>query len=149
MKRHQFRQDALIEILHTAQNLFGFLSLDLLYFVARHLKMPPSRVFGVATFYKLFTLAPKGKHTCVICTGTACYVKGSDQLLNAVRAVADLQPGTTSPDGEVSLLTARCLGACGAAPVVVLDGEIVGYQTQTALTRHLEGWLARGSVATS
>src|SRR5689334_15017471 len=87
MKRQQFRQDALIEVLHKAQELFGYLEPDLLYFVARHLKLPPSRVYGVATFYHLFTLKPKGRHTCVVCTGTACYVKGSDTLLSAIESL--------------------------------------------------------------
>jgi bidirectional [NiFe] hydrogenase diaphorase subunit len=149
MKRHQFRQDALIEVLHSAQELFGFLDLDLLYFVSRHLKLPPSRVFGVATFYAFFTLKPKGRHTCVVCTGTACYVKGATQLLHAVESSAGIKPGETTPDGELSLVTARCLGACGIAPAVVLDGTVLGHQTDELLTKQLEGWLARGSVATA
>jgi bidirectional [NiFe] hydrogenase diaphorase subunit len=145
MKRHQFRQDALIEVLHTAQQLFGYLELDLLYFIARNLKLPPSRVYGVATFYHFFTLKPKGRHMCVICTGTACYVKGADALLAAVRDEIHVEPGDTTDDGEVSLLTARCLGACGNAPVVVLDGMIHGYQTPDNLRRQVKGWLQRGS----
>jgi bidirectional [NiFe] hydrogenase diaphorase subunit len=144
MKRHQFRHDALIEVLHTAQELFGYLELDLLYFIARHLKLPPSRVYGVATFYHFFTLKPKGRHTCVICTGTACYVKGADALLTAVRDEAHLQPGDTSEDGEISLLTARCLGACGNAPVVIVDGAIQGHQTPDDIRHQMKGWLQRG-----
>jgi bidirectional [NiFe] hydrogenase diaphorase subunit len=84
MKRHQYRQDALIEVLHAAQRLFGFLEPNLLHFVAHCLKLPLSRVYGVATFYHLFTLTPRGRHTCVVCTGTACYVEGADKLLAAV-----------------------------------------------------------------
>ena len=75
MKKHQFKQDALIEVLHKAQELFGYLEDDLLLFVAYRLKLPASRVYGVATFYHFFTLKPHGKHTCVVCMGTACYVK--------------------------------------------------------------------------
>ena len=145
MKRHQFRQDALIEILHTAQELFGYLEFDLLYFIARHLKLPPSRVYGVATFYHLFTLKPKGRHTCVICTGTACYVNGADQLLAAISAEACIGPGETTADGEISLLTARCIGACGNAPVVVADGVVLGRQTADDMRRQTRGWLQRGS----
>src|ERR1017187_7921670 len=81
MKRHQSKADALIEVLHKAQELFGFLDNDLLLFVAYSLKLPPSRVYGVATFYHFFTLKPHGKHTCVVCLGTACYVKGADRVL--------------------------------------------------------------------
>ena len=145
MKRHQFRQDALIEVLHVAQELFGYLDLDLLYFVARHLKLPPSRVYGVATFYHLFTLKPQGRHTCVVCLGTACYVKGADALLATVREEAQIQPGETTPDGEFSLVTARCLGACGNAPVVVVDGAVKGCQTADELRRQMKGWLQHGS----
>ena len=91
IKRFQFKQDALIEVLHRAQELFGYLDDDLLYFVAHHLKLPPSRVFGVATFYHFFNLKPKGEHTCVVCMGTACYVKGADQVLKAVEAQSELK----------------------------------------------------------
>jgi bidirectional [NiFe] hydrogenase diaphorase subunit len=145
MKRHQFRQDALIEILHTAQELFGYLEPDLLYFISRHLKLPPSRVYGVATFYHLFTLKPQGRHVCVICTGTACYVKGADKLVAATREIAHIGPGETTPDGEISLLTARCIGACGNAPVVVADGVIRGGQTVDDMRCQLKGWLQGGS----
>src|SRR3954463_8861502 len=84
MKKHQFKQDALIEVLHKAQELFGFLEDDLLLFIACKLKLPASRVYGVATFYHFFTLKPKGRHTCVVCLGTACYVRGADKVLAAV-----------------------------------------------------------------
>ena len=84
MKRHQYQARALLEVLHTAQELFGCLSPDLLWFVSGKLKVPPSRVYGVATFYHFFTLEPKGRHTCVVCLGTACYVKGAEAVLTAV-----------------------------------------------------------------
>jgi bidirectional [NiFe] hydrogenase diaphorase subunit len=145
MKRHQHRQDALIEVLHTAQGLFGFLAPDLLYYVAHHLKLPPSRVYGVATFYHFFTLRPKGEHTCVVCTGTACYVKGADGLLETIAREAHLRPGATTPDNRLSLVTARCLGACGLAPAVVLDGAVHGRQTPQTLMTELKGWFARGT----
>src|SRR4051794_23430579 len=76
MKRHHLQPDALIEVLHVAQEIFGHLDHGLLHYVARGLKLPPSRVYGVATFYHLFTFAPKGRHTCVVCRGTACFVRG-------------------------------------------------------------------------
>ena len=77
MKRHQFQPDALIEVLHTAQELFGYLDDDVLVYVGRSLRVPLSRVYGVATFYNFFSLKPQGEHTCVVCMGTACYVKGA------------------------------------------------------------------------
>ena len=145
MRKHQFRPDALIEVLHAAQQLFGYLELDLLYFIARHLKLPPSRVYGVATFYHFFTLKPQGKHTCVVCTGTACYVKGADGLLAAIKQKVGVGPGETTPDGNLSVLTARCLGACGIAPAVVIDGTVKGHQTPDALLADVKGWVPGGT----
>jgi bidirectional [NiFe] hydrogenase diaphorase subunit len=141
IKRQHYQQSALIEILHAAQQLFGFLNLDLLYFVARQLKLPPSRVYGVATFYHLFTLKPHGVHTCVICRGTACYVKGGDDLIRAVEDAAHAKMGETTTDGQFSLLSARCLGACGIAPAVVLDDVVKGHLTPESLLTQLKGWI--------
>jgi len=145
MKRHRYQPDALIEVLHTAQELFGFLKDDLLMYVARGLKLPPSRVYGVATFYHLFTFTPKGEHTCTVCTGTACYVKGADALLAVVVERTGAQPGRTTSDGKVSLETARCLGACGQAPIAVFDGEVVGKLTPDQAIEHIKGWNTHGS----
>lgn len=145
MKRHHFRPDSLIEVLHTAQELFGFLKEDLLLYVARGLRLPPSRVYGVATFYHLFTFTPKGEHTCVICTGTACHVKGADALVAAASERAGVLPGKTTVDGVVSLETARCLGACGIAPIAVFDGEVVGKVSARMVLDRLEGWGRHGS----
>jgi bidirectional [NiFe] hydrogenase diaphorase subunit len=141
MKRHQFRSDSLIEVLHAAQELFGFLEQDLLFFIAHHLKLPPSKVFGVATFYNFFSLRPRGEHTCVVCTGTACYVKGADDLLRAIERLAGIKATETTPNGKLSLVTARCLGACGIAPAVVLDGTVKGKETPESVVCQLKGWL--------
>jgi len=141
VKRHQHRQDALIEILHAAQQLFGFLEPSLLTFVARLLRLPPSKVYGVATFYHFFSLKPRGEHTCVVCTGTACYVKGADSLIQAVEQAAHVHAGETTADGRLSLLTARCLGACGIAPAVVLDDTVKGQQTTDTLLAAVKGWI--------
>ena len=140
IKRYQARQDALIEILHKAQELFGYLEDDLLLFVAHRLMLPPSRVYGVATFYHYFTLKPPGAHTCVVCLGTACYVKGSAQLLAAIGEAAHVEPGETTPDGRLSLLTARCIGACGIAPAVVYDGQVAPRQTPEAALARIAAW---------
>jgi bidirectional [NiFe] hydrogenase diaphorase subunit len=145
MKRHQFRPDALIEVLHRAQDLFGYLDLGVLFYVARGLKLPPSRVYGVATFYHLFLLKPRGKHTCALCLGTACFVKGAEKLLHAAEECSGIHAGQTTPDDRVSLVTARCLGACGIAPAAVYDGTTAGHQTPDDVTRHLKEWLADGA----
>jgi len=145
MKRNLYQQDALIEVMHHAQQLWGFLDDDLLLYIAHKLKVPPSRVYGVATFYHFFSLKPHGKHTCVVCLGTACYVKGGVNLLNSVSKLADIKPGETTPDKKLSLLTARCLGACGIAPAVVMDGVAAGYQTEETLSVKIKEWLENGS----
>jgi bidirectional [NiFe] hydrogenase diaphorase subunit len=141
MKRHQNKADALIEVLHKAQELFGFLDNDLLLFIAYSLKLPPSRVYGVATFYHFFTLKPQGKHTCVVCMGTACYVKGGEKVLNAVQERAKIRPGETTADNQLSLLTARCIGACGIAPAVVYDGQVAPKQTPETALEKIKDWI--------
>ena len=140
IKRHQYQQDALIEILHRASELFGYLEVDLLLYIAHELKLPPSSVYGVATFYHLFSLAPKGKHNCVVCTGTACYVKGAQEILISLENATRIKAGDTTPDGEISLLTARCLGACGIAPAVVFDGAVLGNQTPESVGEKVGEW---------
>jgi bidirectional [NiFe] hydrogenase diaphorase subunit len=141
MKKHQFKHDALIEVLHKAQELFGYLDDDLLLFVAYKLKLPPSRVYGVATFYHFFTLKPQGKHTCVVCLGTACYVKGSAKVLAAIEERARIKSGETTPDNQLSLLTARCIGACGIAPAVTYDGKVAPKQTPQDALEHIGKWI--------
>ncbi len=140
MKRHQFRADALIEVLHKAQELFGYLEDDLLIFISHYLKLPPSRVYGVATFYHYFTLKPQGEHTCVVCMGTACYVKGADKVQEAVEKAAGVKAGETTPDKKISLLTARCIGACGVAPAVTYDGVVCAKQTPDDALAKLKEW---------
>jgi bidirectional [NiFe] hydrogenase diaphorase subunit len=141
MKKHQFQGNALIEVLHRAQELFGYLDADLLRFVARGLRLPPSRVYGVATFYNYFTLRPPAAHTCIVCLGTACYVKGGDAILVALERRLGVRTGGVTADGGVALLKARCIGACGGAPVVVYDRESKGRQTRDLALSRVEGWL--------
>ena len=141
MKRNQYSQDALIEILHKAQEAFGFLEEDVLLYVARALKLPLSRVYGVATFYHLFSLKPSGAHTCVICLGTACYVKGANALLDTLKAEIDVKPWETTVDGQISLVTARCIGACGIAPAAVFDGKVLGKQTGESVMENIRPWV--------
>lgn len=144
IKKQQARSDALIEILHKAQELFGYLDTPVLWHVAKSLKQPPSRVYGVATFYHLFRMKPQGEHTCVVCMGTACFVKGAEKLVEAAEKIAHVKPGQTSEDGKVSLLTARCIGACGIAPAVVFDAETAGQVTSERLDQRLKGWMNDG-----
>jgi bidirectional [NiFe] hydrogenase diaphorase subunit len=126
MRRLGNRPDALIEALHSVQEVFGYLDDDSLRYVSESLHVPPSKVYGVATFYHHFTLKPQGEHTCVVCLGTACYINGAGGILKAVKENLDIAPRETTADGKVSLLTARCLGACSLAPVATIDGEVEG-----------------------
>ena len=140
IKRHRSRPDALLEVLHTAQQVFGHLPRDLLWHVARQLRLPPSRVFGVATFYHFFSLTPKGEHTCVVCTGTACYIEGARRLMAALERDVGLHDGETASDGSATVQTARCLGACGLAPAVIYDGKIAGHVTPESVVAHVREW---------
>lgn len=136
MKRAKYAKDSLLEVLNTAQETFGYLSEDLLYYVANQLKVPISQVYGVTTFYHLFTFEPLGEHNCVVCTGTACHVKGSEKIVTAISEKYGIENGETTEDGEFSLTSARCLGSCGLAPVIVLDGQILSKSTaESALGR--------------
>jgi bidirectional [NiFe] hydrogenase diaphorase subunit len=138
MKKLGNRPSALIEALHTLQQVMGYLDKPGLIFVAAVLRIPPSQVFGAATFYHYFTMKPQGEHTCVVCTGTACYIKGSEDLLKSIEAREGVKPGQTTPDGRLSVLTARCFGTCGLAPVAVVDGEMESHLTSEALQHRLE-----------
>jgi bidirectional [NiFe] hydrogenase diaphorase subunit len=141
LKRQRFSPDSLIEVLHTAQEIFGFLKTDVLVYIASALKLPPSRVYGVATFYHFFSFKPKGDHTCMICMGTACYVKGAEHVQQAVNQFAR----EATDCGTISVETARCVGACGLAPVVIFDGEVCGNLTPELAESRLKGWNKHGS----
>jgi bidirectional [NiFe] hydrogenase diaphorase subunit len=138
MRRMGDRPSALIEALHSAQEAFGYLDDDALTFVGDRLGVPHSRVYGVATFYSFFTLKPQGEHTCVVCTGTACYINGAKEILSGLQRELGVRPKETTPDGKLSLLTARCLGACSLAPAVIVDGDVKGKVTTGELIADLE-----------
>jgi bidirectional [NiFe] hydrogenase diaphorase subunit len=142
MRRQQLRGDALIEVLHAAQELYGWLPPEVLAHVARALRLPPSRVQGVATFYHLFRLTPPARHACTVCTGTACHVRGARAIVRAVNAVTGLAPGETAGDGALSVATVRCVGACGVAPVVLYDGAVAGREDPQSAAARVRAWSA-------
>lgn len=144
LKRFHYQQDALIEVLHTAQEAFGFLDEGLLIYVARQLKLPLSWVYGVATFYHFFSLEPQGEHSCIVCMGTACYVKRAAEIVSVLQAEFGVEAGETTPDGKLSLATARCLGSCGLAPVLVLDGDVVGREGPDEILNRVKTLVANG-----
>ncbi|HTS63042.1 MAG TPA: bidirectional hydrogenase complex protein HoxE [Candidatus Acidoferrales bacterium] len=137
-RRHGKEAHALIETLHTVQECFGYLDEAALRYVALMLRVPLSRVYGAATFYHFFTLKPKGKHTCVVCTGTACYIKGAPALLGAIEKRYGIKPGETTEDNQLSVLTARCVGSCGLAPAAVLDSAVLGKVSPEQLVDRIE-----------
>ena len=137
MSRHQYSGDALIEVLHTAQELYGFLPPALLKTIARKLRLPASRVLGVTTFYHFFSLEPKAAHTFVVCLGTACYVAGALGLVETLnRRCAN--PENSGVKNDVSVQSARCIGSCGLAPAVIYDGRVLARVTPRLLGAELE-----------
>ena len=130
MQEHGFKESALLEILHKAQEIYGYLSKDLLMDVSQSLNLPPSHVFGVATFYSLFKLTEPGEHIVTGCLGTACYVNGVEEIMQAVEREFKVKRGETTPDRKLSVFVTRCIGACAMAPNMVVDDEVIGKATK-------------------
>ena len=122
-------RDALIPVLHKAQELFGFLPVDVQEHVAKALKLPVSEVLGVVTFYHYFTMQPRGRHTVNVCLGTACYVRGAKKVVEALSEELGIGLGETTADRRFSLTSQRCFGACGLAPVIMIDEDVHGRVT--------------------
>jgi NADH:ubiquinone oxidoreductase subunit E len=116
----------LIDILHKAQGLYGYLKRDVMDFIADEMNIPTAHIWGVATFYHYFNLKPIGKYVISVCMGTACYVKGAGDVLDAIKKELNLKVGDTTEDGLFTLQEARCLGACGLAPVIMVNNKIHG-----------------------
>lgn len=134
----------MIEALHTVQEVFGYLDDNALHYVAASLRVPLSKVFGVATFYHFFTLKPQGEHTCVVCMGTACYIKGAAEIMQDIEKLYHVKAGETTGDGKLSVISARCLGSCGLAPAVVFDGEVAGRLGSSDVLKRLETLVSQG-----
>jgi len=140
-----YESHALIEVLHAVQEAFGYLDQTALCYVSAALQLPPSVVYGVATFYHLFTLTPPAEHTCVVCTGTACHIKGATKILEALDCATGLQPGDQTPGGEVALQEARCVGFCSPAPVVIFDDEPIGSLTPHSVVEQVRRWMSHAT----
>ena len=117
------RPGNLIPVLTKCQEIVGYIPLELQDYISKILNIPGSTVYGVVTFYSFFSLVPKGRHIIKLCEGTACYVQGSNRVLNFICSEYDIQPGETTKDRRFSLEVVRCLGACGLAPVMVVDND--------------------------
>ena len=116
----------LINVLHQAQTHFGYLPAEVQEIIAQELNVSVAKVYGVVTFYSFFTMTPKGKHPISICTGTACYVRGAEKVVDEFKKVLNIKIGETTPDAKFSLGCLRCVGACGLAPVVLIGEKVYG-----------------------
>ncbi len=127
--KHKDSKGALIPVLHEAQEIYGYLPIEVQTMIAEGLDVPLSKVYGVVTFYAQFSLYPKGKYNIAVCLGTACYVKGSGDIIDKFKQILNIDVGECTPDGKFSLEATRCIGACGLAPVLTVNDEVYGRLT--------------------
>ena len=132
------KSSSLIAVLHHAQEIFGYLPEDVQRFVAKKLNQPVAEVNGVVTFYSYFTETPTGKHVINVCMGTACFVKGSADILDEFERKLGIKVGETTPDGKYTLQVLRCVGACGLAPVVTVNERVYGHFTKQMVVKTLD-----------
>ena len=136
-------RDSLIPILQEVQRELGFLSRESITEIGRHLNLPAAKIFGVATFYNQFRFQPLGKYHIQVCRGTACHVKGSAKLLDVMCRILEIKPGQTSRDGLFSLEVVACIGACGLAPVICINGEFHAKLTPESVVGILDEYRAK------
>ncbi len=129
IEKHKGVKGAAIPVLHEAQNIYGYLPIEVQEIIAEGLNVPLAEIYGIVTFYAQFTLYPKGKYQISICLGTACYVKGSGDILEKVKEILGIDVGECTPDGKFSIDATRCIGACGLAPVMTVNDEVYGRLT--------------------
>jgi NADH-quinone oxidoreductase subunit E len=139
--RNSKKPGALMVVLNELQGKIGFVSATMQQYVAEQLKIPVSLVHGVVSFYSFFTTSPRGKHTVKFCMGTACYVGGTDQLIEKVKQVLKVNPGETTPDGEITIEICRCVGACSQAPVITVDDQVQGRIKPNKIPQIINGLL--------
>ena len=135
LQKYNYESSSLIQVLHAAQQLFGYLSVDVIRYVAGGLKLPLSHVYGVITFYHLFTMVPRGKHQMFVCRGTACHVRGAQVVMERLQQQLGIKEGETTKDNLLSLHTARCIGACSLAPAIAVDEDVYGKLTPDKIPR--------------
>lgn len=138
--KHRNQPGGLMPTLQEAQGIYGYLPIEVQTMIADGLGKSLSEVYGVATFYSQFSLTPKGKHRISVCLGTACYVKGSDKILEAVEAKLGIKSGECTADGLFSIDSCRCVGACGLAPVMMVDEDVYGKLTAEQVGKILDSY---------
>jgi NADH-quinone oxidoreductase subunit E/NADP-reducing hydrogenase subunit HndA len=139
------KNDSLIAVLHRAQEIFGYLPSELQLYIARKLDIPASKVYGVVSFYTFFTQKKRGKHTISVCMGTACFVKGSEKVLHAFTDTLGIKNGETTSDERFTLRDVRCIGACGLAPVVMVDDKVFGHVSESDVSTIIAQYREKGS----
>src|SRR5690554_1349991 len=127
--RHKHDKGALMPILQEAQDIYGYLPIEVQTIISDELNIPLEKIYGVVTFYSQFSLTPKGKYQISVCLGTACYVKGAGDIYNKIKEVLNIEDGECTPDGKFSLNGCRCIGACGLAPVITINDDVHGKLT--------------------
>ena len=143
LEKYKQDKDNLIQILNEVQEHYGYVPTAAQMRVANYLNISLAEVYGVVTFYSRFTLKPKGKYNIAVCLGTACYVKGSEKILDRVKERLKIDVGETTPDGKFSIEETRCIGACGLAPVFTVNGEVYGKATVQILDKVLDEYMAK------
>ncbi len=136
--------DSLIPMMHAVQKQLGYLRPETIHPIADHLGLPPSRVYGVATFYSLLATEPKGKYIIRVCGSAPCYAVGSDSILSVIRDILAINPGETSTDGLFTLEVASCLGVCGVAPAVMINDQVYGNLTPSKIQNIISDYRSRG-----
>jgi NADH:ubiquinone oxidoreductase subunit E len=143
INRHKEVDGGLIPVLHGVQELYGYLPEEALRLVSEGLEIPMTEIYGVASFYHYFSLVPKGEHIIRVCLGTACYVKGSQLIINRLTQELGINVGETTKDNKFTIEATRCLGACGLAPVMTVDNNVYGKVTLDDVRRILDEYLIR------
>jgi NADH:ubiquinone oxidoreductase subunit E len=143
MLEHKQKPGPLMPTLHDAQHIFGCIPLQIQKIIAAELGESVAKINGVVTFYSRFSTEPKGKHIVSVCLGTACYVRGSQLVIDEMSKILQIKPGETTEDGEFTLEASRCIGACGLAPVFTIDGKVYGTTTPTIARKALQEMLGK------
>ena len=138
---HKDIRGALMPVLQQAQDIYGYLPVEVQKIIAEGLDIPLEEVYGVVTFYSQFTLNPKGKYEIAICMGTACYVKGAGEILERIEQKLNVKSGGISPDGKFSIDATRCIGACGLAPVLTVNGTVYGRLVPSDVDKILDKYI--------
>lgn len=146
LARHPKESTSMVGLLHDVQHHFRYLPEEALRAVAEYLDTPLAKVYGIATFYKAFSLEPRGEHIIRVCTGTACHVRGAGQIVEEVEKQLGIKRGETTPDGKFTIEAVNCVGACALAPVVMMDDEVFGAVDAAEVTRIIDKYSNNAGV---